>query len=314
MMQTKARPLGKRRGLMGLVDNMREHPVLYLMALPVIVYYIVFHYAPMYGLIIAFKNYVPARGIMGSKWVGMNHFVKFFNDMYFTRLIRNTLIINIKLLLFGFPIPIVFAILLSEMRIEWFKRTVQTVTYMPHFISAVVVCGIFLDFTKSNGIITWVTTLFGGEKIDLLTRAENFQPIFVGMNVWQEFGWDSIIYFAALSAIDPTMYEAAMIDGASRFKRVLHITIPSLMPTITILLVLRIGNMMSLGWERIVLMYNPLIYETSDVISSYVYRRGLVEFNYSYSAAVGMFNSICNVVLLTGANYASRKFTNSSLW
>lgn len=314
MMQTKARPLGKRRGLMGLVDNMREHPVLYLMALPVIVYYIVFHYAPMYGLIIAFKNYVPARGIMGSKWVGMNHFVKFFNDMYFTRLIRNTLVINLKLLLFGFPIPIVFAILLSEMRIEWFKRTVQTVTYMPHFISAVVVCGIFLDFTKSNGIITWVTTLFGGEKIDLLTRAENFQPIFVGMNVWQEFGWDSIIYFAALSAIDPTMYEAAMIDGASRFKRVLHITIPSLMPTITILLVLRIGNMMSLGWERIVLMYNPLIYETSDVISSYVYRRGLVEFNYSYSAAVGMFNSICNVVLLTSANYASRKLTNSSLW
>lgn len=314
MMQTKARPLGKRRGLMGLVDNMREHPVLYLMALPVIVYYLVFHYAPMYGLVIAFKNYVPARGIMGSKWVGMNHFVKFFNDMYFTRLIRNTLVINLKLLLFGFPIPIVFAILLSEMRIEWFKRTVQTVTYMPHFISAVVVCGIFLDFTKSNGIITWVTTLFGGEKIDLLTRAENFQPIFVGMNVWQEFGWDSIIYFAALSAIDPTMYEAAMIDGASRFKRVLHITIPSLMPTITILLVLRIGNMMSLGWERIVLMYNPLIYETSDVISSYVYRRGLVEFNYSYSAAVGMFNSICNVVLLTGANYASRKLTNSSLW
>ena len=314
MTQTNARPAAKRRGLPGLIDNVRQHPVLYIMALPVILYFIVFHYAPMYGLVIAFKNYVPARGIMGSKWVGLSQFSKFFNDMYFFRLIRNTLVINLKLLLFGFPVPIVFAILLSEMRRQAFKRTVQTITYMPHFISAVVVCGIFLDFTKSNGIITWVVSLFGGEKIDLMTRAENFQTIFVGMNVWQEFGWDSIIYFAALSAIDPTMYEAAMIDGASRFKRILHITLPSLLPTITILLVLRIGNMMSLGWERIVLMYNPLIYETSDVISSYVYRRGLVEFNYSYSAAVGMFNSVCNVALLTIANFASRKLTSSSLW
>ena len=248
MTQTNARPAAKRRGLPGLIDNVRQHPVLYIMALPVILYFIVFHYAPMYGLVIAFKNYVPARGIMGSKWVGLSQFSKFFNDMYFFRLILNTLVINLKLLLFGFPVPIVFAILLSEMRQQAFKRTVQTITYMPHFISAVVVCGIFLDFTKSNGIITWVVSLFGGEKIDLMTRAENFQTIFVGMNVWQEFGWDSIIYFAALSAIDPTMYEAAMIDGASRFKRILHITLPSLLPTITILLVLRIGNMMSLGW------------------------------------------------------------------
>lgn len=314
MAQQTTRQLARRRGLMGLIDNVREHPVLYAMALPVILYYLVFHYAPMYGLVIAFKNYVPARGIFGSKWVGMDQFVKFFNDMYFGRLIRNTLLINLQLLIFGFPIPILFAILLNEVRQGAFKRTVQTITYMPHFISAVVVCGIFLDFTKSNGIITWVVALLGGEKVDLMTRASNFQPIFVGMNVWQEFGWDSIIYFAALSAIDPTMYEAAMIDGASRFKRALHITLPSLMPTITILLVLRIGNMMSLGWERIVLMYNPLIYETADVISSYVYRRGLVEFNYSYSAAVGMFNSICNVILLTGANFASRRLTSSSLW
>ena len=227
---------------------------------------------------------------------------------------RNTLVINLKLLIFGFPIPILFAVLLNEIRFKNFRRTIQTVTYLPHFISAVVICGIFRDFTKSNGLLTWIYAMFGGEKIDLLTRVEYFQPIFVGMNVWQEFGWDSIIYFAALSAIDPTLYEAAMIDGASRFQRAVHVTLPSIMPTITILLVMRIGNMMSLGWERIVLMYNPLIYETSDVISTYVYRRGLVEFNYSYSAAVGLFNSLCNIVLLTVANFASRKLTQASLW
>lgn len=302
------------KGFRGLLLNIREHPVLYLMAVPVIVYFLVFHYAPMYGVIIAFKNYVPARGIMGSKWVDLTHFQNFFNDMYFGRLVRNTLVINLKLLIFGFPIPILFAVLLNEIRFKNFRRTIQTVTYLPHFISAVVICGIFRDFTKSNGLLTWIYAMFGGEKIDLLTRVEYFQPIFVGMNVWQEFGWDSIIYFAALSAIDPTLYEAAMIDGASRFQRAVHVTLPSIMPTITILLVMRIGNMMSLGWERIVLMYNPLIYETSDVISTYVYRRGLVEFNYSYSAAVGLFNSLCNIVLLTVANFASRKLTQASLW
>lgn len=302
------------KGFRGLLLNIREHPVLYLMAVPVIVYFLVFHYAPMYGVIIAFKNYVPARGIMGSKWVGLTHFQNFFNDMYFGRLVRNTLVINLKLLIFGFPIPILFAVLLNEIRFKNFRRTIQTVTYLPHFISAVVICGIFRDYTKSNGLLTWIYAMFGGEKIDLLTRVEYFQPIFVGMNVWQEFGWDSIIYFAALSAIDPTLYEAAMIDGASRFQRAVHVTLPSIMPTITILLVMRIGNMMSLGWERIVLMYNPLIYETSDVISTYVYRRGLVEFNYSYSAAVGLFNSLCNIVLLTVANFASRKLTQASLW
>lgn len=303
-----------RKGIHGLADNIRRHPVIYLMALPVVVYYIVFHYAPMYGLVIAFQRYVPARGIMRSKWVGIENFVKFFSDMYSGRIIRNTLLINLQLLVFGFPIPIAFAVLMNEVRRQRAKRLIQTVTYMPHFISSVVICGIFLDFTKSNGVITWVVSMLGGEKIDLLTRAGNFQPIFVSMNIWQEFGWDSIIYFAALSSIDPTLYEAAMIDGASRLRRVIHITLPSLLPTIAILLLMRIGNMMSLGWERIVLMYNPLIYETSDVISSYVYRRGLVEFNYSYSAAVGMFNSVCNVTLLTLANIASRRMNNASLW
>lgn len=304
-------PLKKKNGLR---KNILKRPVLYIMALPVIIYYLVFHYAPMYGMIMAFQRFIPGKGFFQSPWVGLDNFKLFFKDVYFLRVVKNTLLINIYQLIFGFPIPIIFALLLNEIRKNWFKKVTQTLTYMPHFVSAVVVCGIVVEFTKSTGAITYVATLFGGAQDNLLGKPELFRSIFITMNIWQEFGWGSIIYFAALSAIDPTLYEAAAIDGASRWKQMLNVTLPSIAPTIVILLILRIGNLMSLGWEKIILLYSPLTYETADVISSYVYRRGLIQFDYSYAAAVGIFNSVINFILLISANKISRKVNETSMW
>lgn len=305
-----------RKGLWTrFADNIRKHPILYLMALPVALWYIVFQYLPMYGLVIAFQDYVPSRGIMDSRWVGLKHFRSFFTDPYFGRVVFNTLYINILMLVFAFPFPIIFALLLNEVKSGKLRKTTQTVTYLPHFVSAMVICGLMLDFGKSNGMLTGLfSSLLGTERINLFSKASYFRPLYVGMNVWQEFGWDSIIYFAALSGIDPTLYEAAMMDGASRLKRAIHITLPSIAPTIIILLILRIGNLLTLGWEKIVLLYNPMIYETADVISTYVYRRGLIMFEYSFGTAVGLFNSAINFVLLISANAVSRKVNDTSLW
>ena len=305
-----------RKGLWTrFADNIRKHPILYLMALPVALWYIVFQYLPMYGLVIAFQDYVPSRGIMDSRWVGLKHFRSFFTDPYFGRVVFNTLYINILMLVFAFPFPIIFALLLNEVKSGKLRKTTQTVTYLPHFVSAMVICGLMLDFGKSNGMLTGLfSSPLGTERINLFSKASYFRPLYVGMNVWQEFGWDSIIYFAALSGIDPTLYEAAMMDGASRLKRAIHITLPSIAPTIIILLILRIGNLLTLGWEKIVLLYNPMIYETADVISTYVYRRGLIMFEYSFGTAVGLFNSAINFVLLISANAVSRKVNDTSLW
>lgn len=294
--------------------NIKKYPWIYLIALPVCVFYLVYCYLPMYGVIIAFQNYAPARGIWGSRWVGLKHFMDFFTDRNFGRLATNTLVINIKLLLFGFPLPILFALLLNEVHSTAFRRATQTITYMPHFVSTVVVCGLLKDFTKSDGLITTIVAMLGGENVNLLSKANLFQPLFVAMNVWQQFGWDSIIFLAALGSIDPTLYEAAKVDGATRFQQAIHVTLPGLLPTIVVLLILRIGNLMSLGWEQIVLLYSPLVYETSDVISTYVYRRGLLEFDYSYGTAVGLFNSVVNIILLILANAFSRAVTQNSLW
>lgn len=293
---------------------MRKYPTLYLLAIPVVVWFILFCYKPMYGVVIAFQRYVPNKGIMGSKWVGLKHFRDFFGDIYFPRLLRNTLTINLKMLVFGFPMPIIFALMLNEVRGNRFRRVSQSITYMPHFISSMVICGLMLDFCKSDGLITYVFTLFGHEKVNLFSKSGLFQGLYVGMNVWQEFGWDSIIYFAALTAIDPTLYEAATVDGAGRWKKMVHVTLPGISPTIVILLILRIGNLMSLGWEKIYLLYNPKIYETADVISTYVFRRGILEFQYSFATAVGLFNSVINIVLLFAANAISRRYGETSLW
>jgi len=294
--------------------NIKRYPWLYAIAFPVVLFYVVYCYLPMYGVIIAFQNYSPARGILGSKWVGLKHFISFFTGRYFFRLVSNTLLINVKLLMFGFPLPIIFAILLNEIHSSGFRRITQTITYMPHFVSSVVVCGLLKDFTKSGGLLTSIAMAFGGENVNLLSKAKLFQPLFVGMNIWQQFGWDSIIFFAAMSSIDPVLYEATRVDGANRFQQVLHVTLPGLFPTIVVILILRIGRLMSLGWEQIVLLYSPLVYETSDVISTYVYRRGLLEFEYSFGTAVGLFNSLINIILLISANALSRMVNETSLW
>lgn len=297
-----------------LKRDILENRYIYILAIPVLFYYAIFHYGPMYGLVIAFKDFNPALGIWKSPWVGFENFLNFFSDYAFVRLLRNTLLINVYDLLFGFPIPIIFALLLNEIKHNAFKRIVQTVSYLPYFISVVVICGIIRTFVASDGVITQLLSVFGVEQADLLAKSELFRTIFVSSEIWQHFGWSSIIYIAALTNIDPTYYEAAIIDGAGRFKQILHITIPCLAPTIIILLILRIGRLMSIGWEKVILLYNPLNYETADVIQSYVYRRGLQEYAYSFSSAVGLFNSMISFVLVITANKISKTFSKTSLW
>ncbi|MGG1513954.1 ABC transporter permease subunit [Paenibacillus oryzisoli] len=287
---------------------------LYLMMVPVILYYIVFHYAPMYGALIAFKDYSPMKGIMGSDWVGLKHFKDFFGSFYFWRILKNTLVISLYSLVFEFPAPIILALLINEVRSKAFKRVAQTITYMPYFISLVVICGIITDFTNADGVINKLMMLFGYDGQAMLQKQELFRPIYILSEIWQRIGWESIIYIAALMGIDQEQYEAAHMDGASRWKQIVNITLPGIMPTITIMLILRMGNLLNVGFEKIILLYNPVTYETADVISSFVYRKGLLEFGWSYSSAVGLFNSVINLILLVTANYISRKVNESSLW
>lgn len=297
-----------------LGENITTHWMLYVMALPVIIYFLVFKYFPMYGIVIAFQNFVPARGFMGSTWVGLTHFKSFFHDPYFFRLLKNTIILNLYDLVIGFPVPIIFALLLNEVRFTKFKKSVQTFTYMPHFVSTMVICGLVTTFLKTDGVITYIISIFGGEATNYLGKPDAFRNVYTFMNVWQEFGWGSIIYFASLTSIDPTYYEAASIDGATRWQKMWNITLPSITPTIVTLLILRMGRMMTIGFEKIILLYNPVTYETADVISTYVYRRGLQQFDYSYSAAVGLFNAIINLLMIVIANTISKKVNNSSIW
>jgi len=295
-----------------------RNKVLYLIALLPVIYYILFHYKPMYGLIIAFKDYIPALGIMDSDWAdafGFGNFIRFFENRYFTRLLGNTLRISVTALLVGFPMPIVLALLLNELTNKYFIKTVQTVTYLPHFISVVVMCGMIKSFTGSTGIITQFLANFnGGDTTSILLKPEWFTGIYVGTNIWQECGWGSIIYLAALSGIDQSLYEACEIDGGGRLRQAWHITLPGIAPTIIILLIMRMGQVLSVGYEKVILLYNEHTYKTADVILSYVYREGLINANYSYSTAVGLFNSLVNILLLCVANTISKKVSETSLW
>nr|WP_240040982.1 ABC transporter permease subunit [Paenibacillus ginsengarvi] len=284
------------------------------MLIPVVAYYIVFYYVPMYGLQIAFKDFSPGLGMWESPWVGFQHFESFFNSYYFWRLLRNTLLLSFYELLFGFPAPIILALLLNELRSVLFKRAVQTITYMPHFISIVVISGMLVDFLARDGLINIVLGWFGVEPTAFLGESSWFRTIFVSSNIWQSVGWGSIIYLSAMSGIDPSLYEAAKVDGASRWKQTLHITIPGIMPTVIILLILQIGTLMSVGTEKILLLYNSTTYETADVIGTFVYRKGILESDFSYSAAVGLFNSVINFILLITANAISRRTSDTKLW
>lgn len=286
----------------------------YLMFLPVLIYYILFHYLPMYGAIIAFKDFSPRLGFLGSPWVGFDHFVKFFTRPTFFQILKNTLRISISSLVFGFPAPIILALLMSEMRSRSLSRVVQNITYMPHFISMVVVCGMIKTFTADTGIINDVISFFGGERVSLLGEPRLFTPIYVISGIWQEIGWGSIIYLAAIMGVDESLYEAATIDGAGRWKQIIHVTLPGIATTVTVMLVLRIGSILSVGYEKIILLYNDATLNTADVISTYVYRKGLLELDWGFSTAVGLFNSVVNCLFLFAANTASRKINDTSLW
>jgi putative aldouronate transport system permease protein len=284
------------------------------MIVPVLLYYLLFHYGPMYGAIIAFKDFSPVKGILGSPWAGLTHFQTFFSSYYFVRIVRNTLIINFGILVFGFPMPIILALLLNEIRRGAVKSFVQTVSYLPHFISILVICGLIINFTSRGGLINDIIAFLGGERVSLLLKPEAFRPIYVISDVWQTMGWNSIIYLAALSALDPQLYEAADMDGAGRLRKIWSISLPGILPTVMILLVLRMGTLMSIGFEKVLLLVNQSTFETGDVISSFVYRRGILEFSFSYSAAVGLFNSAINFALLLGSNWLARRASQTSLF
>lgn len=306
---TEKKGLGER-----LFKDFKRNKYRYLIILPVIAYYLIFCYKPMYGAIIAFKDYNPSLGILDSPWVGFKHFMDFFNSFYFWRVLKNTIVISIATLLFGFPAPILLALLINELTNRHYKKFVQTVSYIPHFISLVVVCSMIKEFTMDSGIINDFMAWLGFPRVTMLNEKEYFVPIYVISGIWQQMGWDSIIYLAALSGVNKELYEAASIDGAGRVKQIFSITIPSILPTIVTMLLLKIGGILNVGSEKIILLYNEATYETADVISSYVYRKGLQEFNWSYSTAVGLFNSIINFILLIFANKASKKLTETSLW
>jgi len=299
-----------------IARDYKQNKYKYLMVLPVLVFIAVFAYTPMTGLVIAFKEYRPRLGIAGSKWVGLTHFENFFNDIFFVRVVRNTFSISLLNILFGFPAPILLALLLNEVRNNKFKRTVQTITYMPYFISLIVACALIRIYSQNNGLFSQIAVAFGGTRQNLLMNKNAFYPIYVISEIWQNIGWNSIIYLAALSSIDQEQYEAARIDGAGRFRQVLHITLPGLLPTIMILFILRMGSVLNVGFEKIILLYSEATYEVSDVISTYLYRRGIVAENpsFSYATAIGLFNSVVNLTFLLTFNWLGKKATKSSLF
>ncbi|GGI46397.1 sugar ABC transporter permease [Paenibacillus marchantiophytorum] len=297
------------------VSSMRKHWDLYALLLPVIVYFIIFHYIPMYGVQIAFKEFIASKGINGSPWVGFQHFERFFDGFYFWRVIRNTLGIGLYELIVGFPVPIILALLINEVQSKSFKKTVQTVTYAPHFLSTVVMVGMLLIFLSPRyGIVNTLIEWLGGDQIAFLTEPGWFKTVYVFSGVWQQMGWSSIIYLAALTGIDPQQHEAAKVDGASRLQRIWHVNLPGILPTIIILLILNVGSILSVGFEKVFLLQNPLNMEASDIISTYVYRSGILEAQYSFSAAVGLFNSVINFFMLVTVNFIARKAGETSLW
>jgi putative aldouronate transport system permease protein len=297
------------------VKSLRRNWDLYLLIAPVVAYFVIFQYVPMYGLQIAFKDFIATKGIAGSDWVGLKHFERFFDSYLFWRVITNTLGIGLYELAVGFPVPILLALMINEVRGKRFKKTIQTVTYAPHFLSTVVVVGMLMIFlSPNNGIINRITQLFGHKTIAFMTEPVWFKTIYVFSDVWQQMGWSSIIYLASLTGIDPQLHEAAKVDGASRLRRIWHINLPGILPTIIILLILNIGSVLAVGFEKVLLMQNSLNMESSDIVATYVYRSGIVDAQYSFSAAVGLFNSVINFILLVSVNKIAKKAGETSLW
>ncbi|CAG7629910.1 putative multiple-sugar transport system permease YteP [Paenibacillus solanacearum] len=305
----------RKSGWHRLLKSIRKNWELYALFTPVLAYFIVFEYAPMYGVQIAFKDFIATKGIWGSPWVGLKHFQRFFDSFYFWRLIRNTLGIGLYQLVVGFPVPILLALMINEVRSSKFRRFIQTITYAPHFLSTVVVVGMIMMFlSPQGGMINLLIQAFGGQPISFMTEPGWFKSVFVLSGVWQQMGWSSIIYLAALAGVDPQLHEAARVDGAGRLKRIWHINLPHLMPTIVVLLILNVGSILGVGFEKVFLMQNNLNMEASDVISTNVYRSGILGAQYSFSAAVGLFNSVVNFIMLITVNRIARKLSETSLW
>ena len=297
-----------------ITTELKKNKDLYMLLIPVLAFYLIFLYGPMFGVIIAFKDYNIGQGFLASKWVGFKYFKEYFGSIYFLRTLSNTFIISLMDIIFGFPFPIIFALMLNELKGKWFKKTVQTASYLPHFISMVVICGMITDFFGMDGLITNIISKITGENMNYIGASKYFRSIFVGTNIWQTFGWGSIIYIAALAGVDTELYEAATIDGAGRWKQLWNVTIPGIVPTIMIMLILKIGRVLSVGYEKVILLYSPQTYEVADVISSYTYRSGISGARYSYSTAVGLFQSVVNIIVLFIGNFLSAKYTETSLF
>ncbi|MDF2925209.1 MAG: sugar transporter permease [Paenibacillaceae bacterium] len=298
----------------GQLTALKRDKYLYLMLIPFLVYYLMFYYLPFGGLRMAFMDFKPFLGMSGSPWVGFDNFIEFFSGPYFWRIMRNTVMISVYNLLFAFPIPIILAILFNEVRNKAFRTAAQSISYMPHFISTVVIAGLVVNFlSPSSGIINVILEKLGFDSIYFLTKPEFFRPIYIIQGIWSGAGFSSIIYYSSLMSIDSAQYEAATIDGAGRFKQILHVTLPGLLPTIGIMLLLSIGNILNVGYEMIILLYQPITYETADVIGSYVYRLGMENASYSMSTAVGLFNGLISLILVMTANRISKKISDVSI-
>ena len=310
MKKKNAAPKHKQSFLAGV----KESKALYLLMLPSVIIFLLFTYYPMYGVIIAFKNFTPADGIFGSEWVGLQNFIQYFNSYQFGLTIRNTIVISLYTILVTFPLPIALALMCNQIRAKKFKKFFQVSTYLPHFISTVVMCGMLILFlSPSTGIISKLVGLFGFQLPNLMGSAAAFPHIYVWSEAWQHVGWDSILYIATLSSVDPSLYEAATMDGAGKWKKMLHVDVPALMPTVTIMLILRMGSVMSVGFEKVYLLQNTFDSSTSEIISTYVYKMGLISNQYSLSSAIGLFNNVINLALLLLVNAISKKISDTSL-
>jgi putative aldouronate transport system permease protein len=299
----------RKKAVRSKLNKMIMDRWLYLMLLPGIVYYLLFKYGPMWGIVVAFQDYSPFLGITGSKWVGLKHFIRLFNDPVFVLLMKNTLLLSVANLAFAFPMPIIVALMLNELRKEWFKKSVQTLIYVPHFMSWVIIVGMFyMLFESRDGLFQkWIISL-GFEPFTFMMDPEKFRPMYVLQNIWRDTGWGTIIYLAALAGVDPHLYEAARMDGANRLRQIWHITLPSIRSTIIILFVLRLGDILELGFEHVFLLLNPLNREVAEIFDTYVYTTGILTGSFSYSAAVGLFKSLVGLVLVLLANHLSKKF------
>lgn len=298
-----------------MLKHIRKDRQLLILFIPCLVFYIIFRYGPLYGLIIAFKDYSVYLGILGSEWVGFEHFEKFFKGRDFWLLFRNTLLLGFYTLVFGFPFPILLALMFNEVRTRWFKKAVQTASYLPAFLSVVIICSMIIDFlSPTNGMINKVIQAFGGEPIYFLIEKSWFRPIYVISEIWATMGYEAIIYLAAIAAINPTLYEAAKVDGANRFHMIRHITLPGILPAVIVMFILKTGSMIRVGYEKVLLLYNAMTYEVADVFSTFVYRKGLLESNYSYAAAVGLFEALVAMIMLLTANVISRRMGGKGLW